>query len=70
MSFLLSLVKFLEKWTKREFWAIVGVLCSGEETPCSGEGPSIGEESPCRCEAEREGWPDLEFATAKLLFTA
>ena len=49
---------------KRKIRAIAGVLRSDEETPHSGEG------SPHHSEAEREGWPDLEFAATKPLFTA
>ena len=41
---------------KRKIWAITEVLRSGE-------GPRSGEGSPCHSEAEREGWPDLGFAT-------
>ena len=48
---------------KRQIWAIAGVLCSGKETPGSGEG------SPRRSEAEREGWPGLGFAAEKPLVT-
>ena len=54
---------------KRKIWAIAGVLRSDEETPRSGEGPRIGEGSPRRNKAEREGWPGLGFVATKPLFT-
>ena len=59
MSFLLFLVGFLEKWTKRENFGQLR-LRIGEETPRNDEGPHSSEGSRRR-EAEREGWPSLEF---------
>ena len=56
MSFLLLLVGFMEKWTKRKkSGQLRGVLHSDKETPRSGEGPRNGEGSPHRSEVEREG---------------
>ena len=46
---------------KRKIWAIAGVLPSGE-------GLGSDEGSLRRSEAERESWPDLGFASAKLSF--